>query len=139
LQFNPYYEKNDGVQGWYFFFYFLNNLWYNFFSVIYLIKIKKKLLATLPLPLPSQLDKWTSLEVFRYFKNKAIALSILDKELNIFVEERITGKHLIEITVHILKLAGFSIGSSMNIIAEIKRMKSMLLFINYHSLLELEF
>ncbi|GBC02312.1 hypothetical protein RclHR1_04560011 [Rhizophagus clarus] len=79
--------------------------------------------ATLPMPLPSQLDKWTSLDVFKYFKSKAIALSILDKELNIFIEERITGKHLIEITIRILKLAGFTIGSSMNIIGEIKRLK----------------
>jgi hypothetical protein len=43
-----------------------------------------------PLPSPSQLDKWTRFDVFRYFKSKAAALSIPDKELNIFVEERIT-------------------------------------------------
>ncbi|RIA95050.1 hypothetical protein C1645_873012 [Glomus cerebriforme] len=75
------------------------------------------------LPVPAQLDRWTSLDVFRYFKSKAIPLSILDKELNIFIEERITGKHLIDINIHILKVAGFSIGSSMNILNEIKRLK----------------
>ncbi|CAB4399696.1 unnamed protein product [Rhizophagus irregularis] len=80
--------------------------------------------ATLALPLPSQLDKWTSFDVFRYFKSKAIALSILDKELNIFIDERITGKHLIEITIHILRLAGFTIGSSMNIMVEINLLKN---------------
>ena len=77
------------------------------------------------MPSPTQLDKWTRLDVFRYFKSKAAALSIPDKELNIFVEERITGKHLIEITVEVLKLAGFTVGSSMSILAEVKRLKSM--------------
>ena len=81
--------------------------------------------AVPPLPIPSQLDKWTRLDVFRYFKSRAAALSIPDKELNIFIDQRLTGKHLIDITIKILKLAGFTIGSSMNILDEVKRLKSV--------------
>src|ERR1044072_8198595 len=62
-------------------------------------------------PDPNDLDKWTRYDVFEHFKEKAYVLGIPNNELPIFIEQRIMGKHLLEIDIQILKLAGFSIGS----------------------------